>query len=68
MEWPVGLHSSTNGIDVDNLPLLTAVVLHSLSLNSLSFFILASSYIKSFSVVEIDEMMSNESELLPPSV
>lgn len=68
MEWPVGLHSSTNCINIDNLPLLTAGILHSLSLNLLSFSILASSYINSFSVVEIDEMMSNKSELLPPSV
>lgn len=68
MEWPVGLNSSTNCINVDNLPLLTADVPLAFSLNLLSFSILASNNINSLSVIEIDEMMSHESELLPPSV
>lgn len=68
MEWPVGLDSNTNLIKVDNLPFLTVGVLLIFSLNSLSFSILASSNVKSLSIIEIDEVVINESELLPPSV
>lgn len=68
MEWPVGLDSNTNLIKVDNLPFLTVGVLLILSLNSLSFSILASSNVKSLSIIEIDEVVIDESELLPPSV
>lgn len=66
MEWPVGLDSSILLIDVDNLPSLTVDVLLSLSLNCLAFSILASSNVKSLSIVHIDEVVSEVSELLPP--
>jgi hypothetical protein len=66
MEWPVGLECSILLIEVDNLPFLAVGVLLCLSLNSLAFSILASSDVKSLSVVHIDELMIKESELLPP--